>query len=646
MSILSVKNVFKSYGVESILENISFNLEKGEKVGILGGNGAGKTTLLKLIAGDIFPDEGEITGSKDLNVGYLRQTDKLSDDFTVIEAGENVFKELIEKERELIRISEDLSRINHDGDEYKNMLVDYERRQHEFREKGGYTYKSKVKGVLKSMAFKEEDRNKKIKFLSGGERTRLALGCLLLEEPDILLLDEPTNHLDIGTVKWLEQYISNYRGTVLLVTHDRYFLDKTINRILYIEHKKLKSYRGDYSSCAEMRKQERQISEKQYEKKQKLIAKEEDLIRRFKERGTEKLAKRAKSREKRLSAMEEVQLPSPERRTVSMAFKQTFKSGKDVLKIEGLSKSFGRDSSKTFLFKNVDMALKRGERVCILGANGIGKTTFLKLILGEMTPDQGTIQRGHNVKIAYYDQKQEFLNPDYNLIEILQDQYGLYSEGELRKFLGAFLFHGDDVFLKVKELSGGEKARLSLLKVMMSGANLLIMDEPTNHLDIESKEVFEDAMINFEGTAIIVSHDRYFLSRVPHRILELTDRGFLSFLGKYDYYEEKSKEITSGKRYLEDMRGKEAKSENSNSQEERRKKKEEEARKRRLERENKELERKIEVLEKTKKSIEEKMCMPENSTNHSMLEGLAGELKDVTKELEKIYEKWLQTDRG
>ena len=551
-----------------------------------------------------------------------------------------------------------LTRIEKSPEDEK-LISRYDALQEEYRISGGYTYKSEITGILSSMAFKEESYNKKISTFSGGEKTRLALACLLLEKPDILFLDEPTNHLDIGTLKWLEQYLKSYKGTIVLVSHDRYFLDETVNRIFEIENHKLSIYEGNYSFYAKERSIRREAELRRYEKQHKEIQRQEEMIRRFKQRGTEKLAKRAASREKRLAAMDIIDKPDGEHGKLKLNFKSSFQSGRDVITADGLSKSFGYGANKRELFRNVDLDIKRGERICIVGANGIGKTTLLKMLLGELPCSSGRIKIGHNVQFGYYDQGQQLLNRSNTVIGELQDAYRLYSDTEMRNILGRFLFRGESVFLQISDLSGGEKARLALLKLMLSGANVLVLDEPTNHLDIESKEIFEEAVMEFPGTCIIVSHDRYFLNRVPTRIVELTEEGIENYLGTYDYYvEKKQSQIRSGKKYLESMSetfsetvrsetgrqtGAGDTSENNlSSAEKRRLQKEKESGERRLKRMKEQLEKEIGILEEDINGLEIAVCLKENMTDHKKLAEISEALNEKRQQLDEKYEKWLE----
>lgn len=650
MIILSAKDLTKAYGIDVILENVSFSINEGDRIGIIGSNGAGKTTLLKILSGELSHDSGDFFVSSDTTIGYLKQSDNFQSENTVMEEVEAIFSGIEQLEKDMLALSTEISQKaerGESGPEVDRMLHRYDQMQEQFRDLGGYSYKSEINGILSSMAFGEDFYDKRISTLSGGERTRLALACLLLKKPDLLFLDEPTNHLDIGTLKWLEQYLKSYKGTILLVSHDRYFLDQTVNRIFEVENHKLYTYNCNYSGYAEQKRQRREAQMRKYQNQQKEIARQEEMIRRFKQHGTELLAKRAASREKRLAAMDLEEKPEALRGKMKLQFHQNFKSGTDVLLAEGLAKSFGYGSNKRDLFRNVDFDIKRGERICIVGANGVGKTTLLKIIMGQLEANEGRLKVGHNVEFGYYDQEQQLLNGSNTVLEELHEAYRLYTDTELRSILGRFLFQGDQVFLEVGALSGGEKARLSLLKMMLAGTNVLILDEPTNHLDIESKEVFEDALLDYPGTVIVVSHDRYFLNKIPTRIFELGHEGITPYLGTYNYYVEKKQEIDSGKKYLEELAGpkeeKEELSEDSlSSSEQRRLKKEQEAKERRLKRQQEQAEARIEALETEISGIEEELCKEENMTDHKKLQEMSEKLNSLKEELAAEYDNWME----
>lgn len=638
MIVLSANNLTKTYGTDVIIDKASFHLNAGDKVGIIGRNGAGKTTLLNMLTGELPCDEGEFFVSQNMRIGYLKQRDNFSSEGTVLEEIEGIFSGLRELENEIAELSDKVAENPHDT----GLINRLDELQHRFDREGGYTYKSEMIGILNSMAFDESFYNKKISSLSGGERTRLALAALLLEKPDILLLDEPTNHLDIGTLKWLEQYLEAYCGTIMIVSHDRYFLDRTVNRIFEVENHKVYSYQGKYSDYAAQKKLRRETELRAYNNQQREIARQEEMIRRMKQRGTEHLAKRAASREKRLDMLERIEHPESEMGKMKINFKENFPSGGDVIMAENLEKSFGRGAEHRELFHGVNLDIKRGERICILGPNGVGKTTLLRVLLGELTPDAGYLKIGHNVAFGYYDQGQLLLSDANTVREELKESYRLYTDTEMRSILGRFLFRGEEVFLPVGSLSGGEKARLSLLKLMLSGANTLILDEPTNHLDIESKEVFEEALMEFPGTVIVVSHDRYFLQRIPTRILELTQDGVIEYLGRYDYYLEKKSQGISAKKYFSKVQEKPA----GDAAQQRRLKKEREAEERRRARLSEKLETEISELENQISELEQNLCKPENMSDYELLARLGAEREETEKRLAEAYDEWAKVQEA
>ncbi len=650
MIILSANNLSKIYGTDVIIDKASFHINAGDRVGIVGRNGAGKTTLLNMLTGQLPHEEGEFFLSQGVRVGYLKQRDSFPSEMTVIEAIDSLFSEMHSLEKSIEETS-DLVAKNHEDERLLHRLDEL---QQEYERKGGYTYKSEITGVLTAMAFGRDTYDKKVGTLSGGEKTRLALAALLLEKPDILMLDEPTNHLDIGTLKWLEQYLAQYKGTIIIVSHDRYFLDQVVNKIFEVENHEVHCYKGKYSDFAEQKRIRRESQLRAYSNQQREIRRQEDMIRMMKGHNTEKLVKRARSREKRLAMVERLEKPEGQVDKMKIHFKQNFQSGNDVIFCEGVEKSFGWGSNKKELFDNVNLDIKKGEKICIVGPNGVGKTTLLRLLMGELEPASGKIKVGHNVAFGYYDQGQLSLNMSNTVFEEMKDSYRLYTDTEMRSILGRFLFRGEDVFLPVGSLSGGEKARLSLAKLMLSGANTLILDEPTNHLDIESKEVFEEALADFPGTAVIVSHDRYFLQKIPTRILELNRDGITEYLGKYDYYLEKKEEIKSAGKYVAALgknteansgqapQGKAGGGLKLTAAEERALKKQEEAEQRRRARLLEKTENEIARLEAEIAALEEEMSKESNMSDFEALHRLGLEHSEKKEQLEVAYGEWAE----
>ncbi|MDR1573119.1 MAG: ABC-F family ATP-binding cassette domain-containing protein [Clostridiales Family XIII bacterium] len=656
MIVLSAKNLTKFYGATGVLNDVGFCVNSGDRVGIIGVNGAGKTTLLSILAGECAPDAGERFVAPELAIGYLRQNGNFNSERTVYEEMLTIFDDLIEAERETESLAAEISRLSEAGGDVKTLLGRYDRISEEFKQRGGYAYRSEISGILSSMAFPESSRTQKVSLLSGGERTRLALAALLLKKPGLLFLDEPTNHLDIGTLGWLEQYLKNYNGTVVLVSHDRYFLDRIANRIFEIENGRLTAYEGNYSVFAEKKRALRQAERRVLEKQQREIERQEEIVRRFRQHGTEKLAKRARSREKRLARVAPPEHPSHAPEHLRMRFHRQYKSGNDVLFAEDLSKSFVREGARRELFERVALELKSGEHVCMVGANGVGKSTLLKILNGALAPDGGQMQTGHNVMIGYYDQEQELLDDERSILDEMRASYGgHYSDTELRSLLGRFLFTGDTVFRKVGALSGGERARLSLLKLMLSGANFLLLDEPTNHLDIASKEVFEEALRAFPGTALVVSHDRYFLNKIPSRIVELTPNGLVNYLGAYDYYTEKKAAEALGRQYLSSLarhaEARDATQEEGgagaddcgarDAAEQRRRNKEAKAAERRRLRALSLAEAQIETLEREILDLEAQMCDAAVSSDYAFVNDRSERLSAAKEALADAYDRWM-----
>ena len=635
MLIITGKDISKAYGTDIIFEDVCFGVEKGDRVGIVGANGTGKTTLLGIIAGDIEATSGNLYIRNDFNIGYLRQQNQFGGSGTVRSQAEKSFTHLFEMEKRLERLQ--LAIADHESESFEKDLEEYTRLIEEYERKGGYTYKSELGAMLTHMGFDEEAQNKEISKLSGGERTRLALSCLLLSKPDVLMLDEPTNHLDLHMLEWLEAYLDNYKGTIMVVSHDRYFLDRITNKIFDLGGGTLEAYTGNYSTFLVKREEHLEAMRREYEKQQAEIARQEEMIRRFRQHGTEHLAKRAASREKRLAMMEIKEKPKLKQNRMKLSFEADFKSGGEVIEAEDLSKSYG--SRK--LFDHAGLLIRKGERVCIIGDNGIGKTTLLKILMGLERPDNGYLRIGYNVNFGYYDQGQLLLDENETVLGEMKNAYHLYTDTEMRSLLGRFLFTGDDVFKQVKDLSGGEKAKLSLLKLMLSGANTLVLDEPTNHLDIESKEIVEEALMEFEGTLLIVSHDRYLLNTIPDRILELTEHGLVEYKGKFDYYLEKSgksfnrseaETVTaaaqSGRNELELTR-KLVK----DSEAERKAKKQNEAEERRRQRRAESVENRIHEIEAELADIQDEMSLPENAANPDWMHEKASKMAELEAEV-------------
>jgi ATP-binding cassette subfamily F protein 3 len=658
MIVLSAKNLTKFYGATDVLKEVGFHVNGGDRIGIVGVNGAGKTTLLNILTGKSSPDAGELFVASDISTGYLRQNANFDSERTVYEEMLAAFDDVVEMEKETESLAAEISRLSETGENAEALLRRYDRLTEEFKRRGGYAYRSEASGILSRMAFPESVRARKVSLLSGGERTRLALAALLLRKPDLLLLDEPTNHLDIGTLGWLEQYLKNYDGTIVLVSHDRYFLDRIVNRIFEIENGRLTVYEGNYSAFAEKKRALRQAERSALEKRRREIERQEEIVRRFRGHGTEKLAKRARSRENRLARIAPLEDPAREPEHFRMRFHRQYKSGNDVLFAEGLSKGFTHEGARRELFARVDLEMKSGEHVCMVGANGVGKSTLLKILNGSLAPDGGRVQTGHNVMIGYYDQEQELLDDERSVLDEMLASYGRYSDTEMRSLLGRFLFTGDTVFQKIGSLSGGERARLSLLKVMLSGANFLLLDEPTNHLDIVSKEVFEEALRAFPGTALIVSHDRYFLNGIPSRIVELTPDGLVNYLGGYDYYAEKKEAEASGGQYLSSL-AKRAETEAAardgsaavpapsgdgalDAAEQRRRSKETAAAERRRLRAISSAEERIGALEREIADLEAKMCDAAFFSDHVFMGECNGRLSAAKEALAETYDRWME----
>lgn len=643
MIVLSARDISKSYGTDIITEDVSFGVEKGDRIGIVGPNGCGKSTLLNIIAGELEPSSGNIYIRSDQTLGYLRQRNHFFGGGTVIGEAQKTFEHFFRMEKDIEDLQAKIS--DHTRPDFERCLTEYTALIEEYEKQGGYTYKSELSAVLRAMGFSDEDQQKKADVLSGGERTRLALACMLLRKPDILILDEPTNHLDLRMLAWLENYLKGYQGTLLVVSHDRYFLDRIVTRIFDMSGGTLYAYTGNYSEFLVKKEERMEALRREYEKQQTEIARQEDMIRRFRQHGTEHLAKRARSREKRLAHLELIEKPEEIQSRMKLGFEQNFKSGGEVLICEDLSKSFGIRQ----LFTGVSMDVRKGEKVCIIGDNGTGKTTLLKILMGEETADSGYLKVGYNVDFGYYDQGQRLLDDNETVLGEMKNAYHLYTDTEMRSLLGRFLFRGDDVFKLVGDLSGGEKAKLSLLKLMLSGANTLVLDEPTNHLDIESREVVEDALMEFGGTLIIVSHDRYLLTRIPDRILELTDSGMIEYKGNFEYYLEKTSPQQEGSSE-ESERGSSARVSDTGrtlelvraSEADRQARKQKEAEERRRTRRADEIEKRIHELEGQIADIEEAISDPERAADFEWMHEQSEIMARCEEEITGLYDEWIE----
>lgn len=631
--ILSCSNISKAFGSEEIIKYASFHIEDHEKAAIVGINGAGKSTLLKIIVGELPSDEGEVVISKGKTIGYLAQHQDLTGERTVYEEVLEVKRPIIDMEEKIRLLELDMKHAA--GEELDSMLKTYSRLNHEFELLNGYAYQSEVTGVLKGLGFTEEDFKKSVSALSGGQKTRVSLGKLLLTKPDIILLDEPTNHLDMDSIAWLESYLINYDGSVIIVAHDRYFLDRVVTKIVELDSGVMTVYQGNYTAYSQKRALIREARMKAYLNQQQEIKHQEEVIAKLKSFNREKSIKRAESREKMLDKIEVLEKPSEVNDEMRIRLEPNIISGNDVLTVRGLSKSF----SSNRLFSQVDFEIKRGERVAVIGANGTGKTTILKILNNMLEADEGEITLGSKVHIGYYDQEHQVLHMEKTLFDELQDTYPSMNNTQIRNILAAFLFTGDDVFKRVKDLSGGERGRVSLAKLMLSEANFLILDEPTNHLDITSKEILEDALTGYTGTVLYVSHDRYFINRTATRILDLTGQTLVNYIGNYDYYLEKKDLMT--RLYVRQAEQHETPDpEASAVKQDWKAQKEEQARLRKRQNDLKRTEDDIHKLETRDSEIDGLLGKEEVFTDVAKLMELNHEKEEIAQRLERLYETW------
>lgn len=634
--ILSCSNIDKTFIDNHVIKNASFHIEDYEKAAIVGINGAGKSTLLKIITGNLSADSGLVTFAKDKSFGYLAQHQAVDSENTIFDELLTVKQEVLDLEASMRQTEGDMK--NASGEELELLLKKYTNLTHRFEDINGYAYKSEITGILKGLGFCEEDFTKKVATLSGGQKTRVALGKLLLQNPNLIMLDEPTNHLDLNSIAWLETYLLNYKGAVIIVSHDRYFLDKIATKIIEIDNGVVSSFHGNYSDYAVQKEHLRTEQMNAYLNQQREIKHQEEVIDKLRQFNREKSIKRAESREKMLNKIERLEKPVEVKADMKLQLTPHKTSGNDVMQIQGLSKSFDNQQ----LFENVSFEIKRGEHVAIIGDNGTGKTTLLKIINEVIAPDSGTIKLGANVEIGYYDQEHHVLHMEKTLFEEISDDYPYLTNTEIRNTLAAFLFTGEDVFKKISALSGGERGRVSLAKLMLSEANFLILDEPTNHLDITSKEILETALNAYEGTVLYVSHDRYFINKTASRILELTHQEFVNYIGNYDYYLEKKIYLTP----VSDNTANAQTSEPSAQKLDWKQQKENQALARKKENDLKKCETKIEELELKNTALDEEMAKPENATNVAKLQELANEKETIESELENLYAKWEELSEG
>lgn len=633
MIVISCKAVQKSYGIDTILKDITFNINEGDKVGFIGANGAGKSTLFKLLTGELSQDNGDIFIDRNKTIGYLSQHLSLEMSNTLYEEMLKVFNDLIELEEKLNELE---VKLNEPYDEnrasyHDKLIKDYTTFSELYTHRGGYTYKGEINRILKGLGFTEEDFSKSINILSGGQKTRVALCKLLLIKPDILLLDEPTNHLDLEAIEWLEEYLKSYKGTIILISHDRFFLDSITTHTYELINGHVNCYNASYTKFLELKKKDYETQLKAYNLQQIEIKRQEDIIERYRSFNREKSIRAAESREKALAKIERIEAPDKDQKASKIKFETQIKSGNDVLHVENLCKSFGDKK----LFSNVFLDIKRNEKLALIGENGRGKTTLFRIIMDREIPNEGIKVLGKNVFLGYYDQEQSDLNDDKTVLDEVWDDFPELTTTQVRSALAAFLFMGDDVFKKIYHLSGGEKCRINLLKLMLSKSNLLLLDEPTNHLDIMSREALEEAILDYDGTILVISHDRYFLNKVINKILELNESGIKEYLGNYNYYAEKKR---NPHRYegIEEYTGK---TKTQISEEKRKKREAEKQAKEALQR-VKNLEKNIADKEANLLELQSMLCLEEVYSNSIKSEEFNKKIQTIQNEIDKLYLQW------
>lgn len=629
--VLSCQTISKSFGTNVILDKVSFHIEEREKAALVGANGTGKSTLLKIIANQIIPDEGQVTISKMKTLGFLEQHQEMGTERTLYEELLEIKRPVMELEARIRETEAAMKKVS--GIELEELLGSYTRMSQAFEAQNGYAYRSEVTGVIKGLGFNDADFDKPAHTLSGGQKTRVALGKLLLLKPDILLLDEPTNHLDMNSIAWLENFLLRYEGAIIIVSHDRYFLDRVVTKVLSLEFGTLSSYMGNYSAFAEKRAMIRSAQMKAYLNQQQELKHQQEVITKLRSFNREKSIKRAESREKLVEKMVPLHKPQEASAEMRITLEPSVISGNDVLFVEGLEKSFG----SLTLFTDLSFEIQKGERVAIIGANGAGKTTILKMLNQVLSSDGGSIRTGTNVHIGYYDQEHQVLHPEKTIFEEISDTYPTLTGTRIRNVLAAFLFTGDDVFQKIETLSGGERGRVSLAKLMLSKANFLILDEPTNHLDIVSKEILENALNSYTGTVLYVSHDRYFINQTATRILDLTNQTLVNYIGNYDYYLEKKEELTLAYAAPDEATPPEAINENKQSWQQQ---KEEQAKERKRQNDLKKVEMEIEELEERDKQIDALLTDDAVARDVAQCVKLSTEKAEIAEQLEACYQMW------
>lgn len=633
MVILSCKDIMKSFGVELLLDKVTFNINDGEKIGLIGPNGAGKSSLFKILTGEMDYDSGEIFIDKNKTVGYLSQHLTLDPGNTIFEELQLVFDDLVKLEQRLNSLENEMNKP-YDPENvafHDKLIKDYTTSSELYMNRGGFVFRAEISKVLKGLGFSEEDSNLRISVLSGGQKTRVALCKLLLIKPDILLLDEPTNHLDLEAIEWLEEYLNSYKGTIILISHDRFFLDSITNKTFELIGGKVHSYNGNYTAFVDLKKKDYEVQLKAFNLQKAEIKRQEDIIERYRSFNREKSIKAAESRQRALDKVERISAPVKEKKITKINFETQIKSGNDVLHIEDLSKAY----ADRVLFSDLNLDIKKGEKIALIGDNGIGKTTLLKIIMGRIPHDSGISVLGKNVFIGYYDQEQSDLDPEKSILDEVWDNFPELTTTQIRSALAAFLFAGDDVFKKIHLLSGGERCRINLLKLMLSKSNFLLLDEPTNHLDIMSREALEDAILGYDGTILLISHDRYFLNKVIEKILELTRSGLNEYLGNYSYYVEKKKNPLRFQE-IEEFSG----MSKTQQQNEKRKKRELEKLEKDKKQNLKEIEKQISDLESLLVSLAEKLCLPEVYSNPEECVRVNDEISSSKAELDRLYSEW------